>query len=109
MERREEFEFYKSDEAMEPAGPPVRRSGTALSSHVPVRFSPHMIAVIRRLAGREGVTVSSWIRRAVGREIERFAPPSTVGSQVRLRHETPTAPTESKAAPIKRADLERTA
>lgn len=48
--------------------------GRILSSHIPVRFPPVTAANLRELATREGVTVSSWIRTLVEREIEWRVP-----------------------------------
>jgi len=63
--------FYEDSAHLRPAGPPVRkvRSRRALESHVPVRFSAETVAMARLLAAEEGITVSSWIRRLVAREI----------------------------------------
>jgi hypothetical protein len=54
-----------------------RRKSSGLSSHVPVRFSPEAIQAVKRLADEDGLTVSSWIRSLVGRELERRVPART--------------------------------
>jgi len=53
----------------EPQGPPARRP-PRLTEVVPVRFPPQTIDDVRRLAGAEDRSVSSWIRRAVDKELE---------------------------------------
>lgn len=71
---------YEDPEAHVPAGPPVRRrarsSKSSLSAHVPVRFGADLIAAVKRLADSDGVTVSTWIRNLVKREVERRRPPA---------------------------------
>jgi hypothetical protein len=44
-----------------------------LSSMVPVRFPPEVLAEIRRRAEAEDRSVSSWIRRAVEHELRDSA------------------------------------
>src|SRR5579859_5636381 len=73
-------EFYANPENREPVGPARRPRHRQLTSHVPVRFDPLTIAAIRMLAWRAGISVSSWIRTAVEREVERQLPvPMTAG------------------------------
>jgi hypothetical protein len=55
-----------------------------MSKLVPVRFTPDVIAVVKSLADRDRVTVSTWIRNLVGREIERRLPPKTEPSMTRF-------------------------
>ena len=50
---------------------PIRRRGKVLTNHVPVRFPPEMIVEVKRLAEQEGLTVSTWIRRAVSQAIRK--------------------------------------
>jgi hypothetical protein len=69
--------FYADPKNQQTTGRAVRRAGKALSTHVPVRFSPDMIAAVKRLADRDHMTVSAWIRRVVAREIERRLQPET--------------------------------
>ena len=64
MTRKEEFEFYAKPENQEPQGPPRRRK-SKLTELVPVRFPPETLEEIRRRAGEDDRSVSSWIRRAV--------------------------------------------
>jgi len=68
MTREEEFEFYAQPENQEPQGPPRRRR-SKLTELVPVRFPPETIEEIRRRAGQDDRSVSSWIRRAVEHEL----------------------------------------
>jgi len=69
-------EFYSHPENRRPTGPPRARAGQArqLTSHVPIRFRPQTIASARVIAERDGMTVSSWIRSVVEREVERRMP-----------------------------------
>jgi hypothetical protein len=62
---------------LEPAGPPIKRQRSALSSHVPIRFTPEVIEAVRGLATTDGVSTSTWIRNVVIREVERRRPPVT--------------------------------
>jgi hypothetical protein len=77
MNEAEAHEFYKDPEHLATAGPGRRRERPMKSAMVPVRFSQEMIATVRRFASQDGVTVSTWIRRLVGREIQRRQPPQT--------------------------------
>ena len=71
-------EFYSNPENRKPTGPPRARAGQArrLTSHVPIRFRPQTIASAKAIAERDGMTVSSWIRGVVEREVERRMPSS---------------------------------
>lgn len=42
-----------------------------MAGHVPVRFSAEMLAEMKRLAERDGRTLSGWIRYCIQREIVR--------------------------------------
>jgi predicted HicB family RNase H-like nuclease len=70
MTRDEEHEFYSRSENQEPQGPPRRRRAR-LTEMVPVRFPPETLADVRRRAGEDDRSVSSWIRRAVENELQR--------------------------------------
>jgi predicted HicB family RNase H-like nuclease len=70
MTRDEEHEFYARSENQEPQGPPRRRRAR-LTEMVPVRFPPETLADVRRRAGEDDRSVSSWIRRAVENELQR--------------------------------------
>lgn len=66
----EEYAFYARPENLEPQGP-ARRRRSNLTELVPVRFPPETLAEVRRLAGEDDRSVSSWIRRAVEHELEQ--------------------------------------
>ena len=66
----EEYEFYARPENQEPQGP-ARRRRSKLTELVPVRFPPETLAEVRRRAGEDDRSVSSWIRRAVEHELEQ--------------------------------------
>ena len=70
MTRAEEVEFYAKPENQEPQGP-GRRRRAKLSEMVPVRFTPETLEEVRRRAGDDDRSVSSWIRRAVEHELEQ--------------------------------------
>jgi len=69
MTREEEYEFYGRPENQQPQGPPRRRR-SRLTEMVPVRFPPETLAEVRRRAGEDDRSVSSWIRRAVEHELQ---------------------------------------
>ncbi len=69
MSRQEEHDFYAQPENQVPQGPARRRS--KLTEMVPVRFPPETLEEVRRLAGVDDRSVSSWIRRAVEHELEQ--------------------------------------
>ncbi|HEY2958286.1 MAG TPA: hypothetical protein VGM21_08765 [Actinomycetota bacterium] len=79
MSDEEAFEHYKEPENRKPAGGVYEVPKGALSRHVPIRFRPQTIARAKAIAERDGMTVSSWIRGVVEREVERRmpAPPQT--------------------------------
>lgn len=68
----EEHAFYAQPENQRPQGPPRRRR-SRLTATVPVRFSPEVLEVVRRRAEADDRSVSSWIRRAVERDLENTA------------------------------------
>jgi hypothetical protein len=103
-------ERYSNPENLTPGGPArrVRRNRTSgLSSHVPVRFSADVIAAVKRLADLDGVTVSTWIRSLVTREVERRRPrPRTDSSgDVHIEFQG-AAPTSTRAAPSEQSFLQ---
>lgn len=71
MSPQEEHDFYAQPENQVPQGPARRRS--KLTEMVPVRFPPETLEEVRRLAGVDDRSVSSWIRRAVEHELEQQA------------------------------------
>jgi len=68
---REAYEYYRNPANLVPAGSGRKRKHPALTSMAAVRFDPAIITAVKRIAAAEGVTVSTWIRRAVTREEER--------------------------------------
>jgi len=72
MTREEEYEFYAQPENQEPQGP-ARRRRSKLTEMVPVRFPPETLEEVRRRAGDDDRSVSSWIRRAVEHELDQPA------------------------------------
>jgi hypothetical protein len=68
MTRAQEHDFYAHPENQEPQGP-ARRRRSRLTELVPVRFAPETLEEIRRRAGEDDRSVSSWIRRAVAHEL----------------------------------------
>ncbi len=70
--RDEEYEFYARPENQEPQGP-ARHRRSKLTELVPVRFPPETLEEVRRRAGDDDRSVSSWIRRAVEHELEQPA------------------------------------
>lgn len=78
------YAYYADPENREPIGEGRRRERPAMSSHVPVRFPPEMVAEVKHVAREDRKTVSSWIRDVVERELRRRRPqyPRT-GSLVR--------------------------
>jgi hypothetical protein len=72
MSRQEEHEFYANPENQTPQGPAKRRRAR-LTEMVPVRFPPDVLDKVRRRAGDDDRSISSWIRRAVEHELERDA------------------------------------
>jgi predicted HicB family RNase H-like nuclease len=72
MTREEEYDLYSKPENQEPQGQPRRRR-SKLTELVPVRFPPETLEEIRRRAGEDDRSVSSWIRRAVEHELREDA------------------------------------
>ena len=78
MDDAKALDYYKDPENQIPAGPAYRRKAERLSSTMPVRFPQEVIAAVKRLAELDGMTVSSWIRHVVAKEIKRRQPAVTV-------------------------------
>ena len=58
--------FYEDSANLEPAGPARKRQRPALSSFVPVRFTPEMIADVKLLAAADGIaSYDEWQRKAI--------------------------------------------
>lgn len=90
MDARQAQEFYADPRNQVPAGQAYRRTGRRLSATVPVRFPQAVIDAVKRLADRDGVTVSSWIRRLVVREVMRRQPATVTTPSQPTRFETLT-------------------
>lgn len=86
MSDEEAFEHYKNPENRKPADGVFEVPKRVLSRHVPIRFRPQTVAKAKAIAERDGMTVSSWIRGVVEREVERRMPatPQTRLSQTRV-------------------------
>ncbi len=69
MTRAEERDFYAEPENQEPQGS-ARRRKARLTELVPVRFPPETLERVRSAADADDRSVSSWIRRAVERELK---------------------------------------
>lgn len=80
MSEAQAHEFYKDPEHLAVAGPGQRRERPMKSGMIPVRFSPDVIAAVKSFASHDGVTVSTWIRRLVGREVQRRQPSATAAA-----------------------------
>lgn len=112
MDVRQAHEFYTDPENQVPAGQARQRMGRRLSATVPVRFPQAVIDAVKRLADRDGVTVSSWIRRVVMHEVMRRQPAAVTGPSRRPPAfeilDVPSQPsaTESQGAPDRRLDVE---
>lgn len=72
MDRESEYDFYSDPRNQEPQGPAMKRRAR-YTEIVPVRLEQATIEEIRHRAGQDDRSVSSWIRRAVQRELERSA------------------------------------
>ena len=89
-------EYYANGANRRIAGPPRRReAGRQLSNHVSIRFAPAIMACVRTLAARDGVTVGSWIRSAVEREVERRLPFARTGAATYELHESLHEPADT--------------
>jgi hypothetical protein len=111
MDARQAQEFYADPENQVPAGQAYRRAGRRLSATVPVRFPQAIIDSVRRLADYDGVTVSSWIRRLVIREVMRRQPAAVTAPSQPARFEELTLPsqpssTDAQVAPDRRLEVE---
>lgn len=85
MSDEEAFEHYKNPDNRKPGAGSYEIPKRALSRHIPIRFRPQTIAKVKAIAERDGMTVSSWIRAVIEREVERRmpAPPQTHRSETR--------------------------
>lgn len=75
------YSYYDNEAAFESDGPAVAPKRRArLSSHLPVRFAPDVLAAAKRFAVMDGVSISTWVRRLVEREVTRRSAPTTQAS-----------------------------
>ncbi len=75
MSEKDPAEFYANPGNRRIVGPARRRTEKQpLSIHVPIRFSPTTTAWVRAFAARDGITLSSWVRAVVEREVQRRMP-----------------------------------
>lgn len=76
-----QYEYYADPDNRVAAGPARRRASKPLTTHVPIRFSPEVIAEVKKLADKDGKAVSSWVRDVVEAEVKRRQPrpPETIG------------------------------
>lgn len=65
---REEYEFYRDQEHLQPQGPPVTRE-SGLSEMLPVRLSPALLGSLRERARGDQRSVSWVVRRAIERHL----------------------------------------
>jgi hypothetical protein len=75
----DEIAFYRNPKNIKAGARVPPTTSAAMKGHVPVRFSESVIARVKTLAANDGVTVSTWTRNLVIREIERRTQPRTVG------------------------------
>jgi hypothetical protein len=112
MDARQAQEFYADPENQVPAGQAYRRTGRRLSATVPVRFPQAVIDAVKRLADRDGVTVSSWIRRLVVREVMRRQPVAVTAPSQPARFDsltttqTPQSATDAQVAPDRQLNMD---
>ena len=87
----EAFAYYSDPANHEPGARAVRSGKRPMTGHVPVRFSPEAIAIIKAIAEHDGMTVSTWIRQVVTREVERRQPPTSAANLAEVTWEAPAA------------------
>lgn len=68
----EEYDFYAQPANQEPQGQPRRRT-KRMTTPIPVRFPPELLAEVKLRADADDRAVSAWIRRAVEHELSRPA------------------------------------
>jgi len=82
--------FYEDEENRALTAARKRRQprSTRLTTHVPIRFSTEVIESVKRFAEEDGMTISSWIRAVVEREVRwRLARLSATTSSQSIRFE----------------------
>lgn len=76
MKRQQQYDFHPDNSESERAQARQRQHRGKLTAMVPVRFPPETLDQIRRCAHADDRSVSSWIRHAVERELQRDRPAS---------------------------------
>jgi|SRR5271155_2863084 len=76
---KEAPDFYDNPENQVAAGRGRTLPDRPLSTHVPVRFSPETVSLVKYFAAIDGLTLSSWIRREVEKAIQRRMPRPRTG------------------------------
>lgn len=89
--------FYGESRNRATTGESVAGPSRRLSEHVPIRFAPRMLSEVKRAADEDGMTVSSWVRAVVERELRyRYSRDSLTGHEgtqhVRVRQYRGTEP-----------------
>jgi predicted DNA binding CopG/RHH family protein len=104
MREEQAHQFYKAPEHLATAGPGQRRQRPMKTGMIPVRFTPEMIGAVKRFASQDGMTVSTWIRRLVGKEIQRRQPSATasmtMAPAVQLRYPAVLQPRSETASGV---------
>lgn len=100
------YTYYDDPEKIGLAGPGVEPTRPArLSSHLPIRFQPEVLAAARRLAAEDGVSISTWIRSLVEREVLRRNHSWTMAGEPPLHYESMATPS-SHSEPLEQSDRE---
>jgi hypothetical protein len=73
---QEAYEYYLDPEHLETTGPGCKPKRPALTNMTAVHFTPEAIKAVKVVAHKEGVTVSSWIRRLVQQELAAHERPA---------------------------------
>ena len=75
MDDTDAYDLYAEPANREPGPGPARRvrrqRPVKYDTHVPIRFTRDVIDQVKTFADEDGVTVSTWIRQAVRRELRR--------------------------------------
>lgn len=93
MTDQDVYSYYDDDENVAVEGPAVAPTRRAkLSSHLPVRFSPTVLASARAFAAEDGLSISAWVRWLVEKEVMRRTPVKTTSSESGWVFDPPQAP-----------------
>lgn len=109
MNEADAHEFYKDPQHLTPAGPGQRREAPMKTGTIPIRFTPEMIAAVKYFARLDAVTVSTWIRNLVDRELHRRQPSATAAgtfpTDMSLDYQTSSVRPQSATVPSPRPSL----